>query len=122
MNGLYYLSSIRGAASKSNFGLTVVMKGSTLDAGSHISEPGRLLMAETTGNGEDQRQVAQADLHPHLLARMEQRGVNKDEIERTLKAGWSASDTKPGTNGKVFVFDYQAIKPSGSGAFLKRKK
>jgi hypothetical protein len=76
-------------------------------------------MAETTGNGEDQRQVAQADLHPHLLARMEQRGVNKDEIERTLKAGWSASDTKPGTNGKVFVFDYQA---EWLGRFFEEKE
>ena len=31
-----------------------------------------------------------------------------EEIEHTLNAGWAASDAKPGTKGKVFVFDYRA--------------
>ena len=47
------------------------------------------------------------DYHPHLLARMEQRGITPQEIERTLSAGWAASDAKPGTQGKIWVFAYQ---------------
>ena len=47
------------------------------------------------------------DYHPHLLARMEQRGVTAEEIERTLREGWMALDAKPGTQGKVLVFEYQ---------------
>jgi len=47
------------------------------------------------------------DYHPHLLARMEQRGVTAEEIERTLTAGRTAPDAKPGTQGKVLVFEYQ---------------
>lgn len=48
------------------------------------------------------------DLHSHLLARMGQRGVSRDEIERTLNEGWEASDVKRGTFGKCFVFSSQA--------------
>ena len=48
------------------------------------------------------------DFHPHLKARMIQRGVTKEEIEETLKNGWGADDAKPGTEGKVFVFPYNA--------------
>ena len=48
------------------------------------------------------------DYHPHLLARMEQRGITPEEIEQTLSAGWNALDAKPGTQGKVLVFEYKA--------------
>ena len=65
-------------------------------------------MTETSGNGEHQWHITEADLHPHLQARMEQRGITREEIEHTLNAGWTASDAKPGTMGKVFVFDYRA--------------
>ena len=76
-------------------------------------------MTETPGNGEGQWQVTQADLHPHLLTRMEQRGVSREEIEHTLRVGWSASDAKPGTRGKVFVFDYQS---EWLGRFFEEKE
>jgi hypothetical protein len=76
-------------------------------------------MTETPENGEGQWQVTQSDLHSHLLARMEQRGVSRDEIERTLGVGRSASDAKPGTRGKVFVFDYQS---EWLGRFFEEKE
>lgn len=46
------------------------------------------------------------DLHTHLKARMEQRGITRAEIERTLNEGWKAKDAKSGTIGKVFIFPY----------------
>jgi len=52
--------------------------------------------------------ISSSDLHPHLLARMRQRGVTVEEMEETLNHGWEASDVKPGTIGKVMVFDYEA--------------
>lgn len=48
--------------------------------------------------------VEEADLHPHLIARMKQRGVSREEIERALNEGCEAADAKPGTWGKVMVF------------------
>ena len=50
--------------------------------------------------------ISESDLHPHLKARMEQRGVTLEELERTLDEGWSATDVRPGTFGKTFVFSY----------------
>ena len=44
------------------------------------------------------------DLHTHLKARMQQRGVTIEEIEDTLNMGWEATDVKSGTLGKVMVF------------------
>ena len=70
--------------------------------------PGWQQMTETSDSGEHQWRITEADLHPHLRARMEQRGITRQEIEHTLNAGWAASDAKPGTKGKVFVFDYRA--------------
>lgn len=52
--------------------------------------------------------VAEVDLHPHLVARMVERGITREEIERTLNEGWAALDAKPGMGGKVFVFRYDA--------------
>jgi len=51
-------------------------------------------------------QVHESDLHAHLMARMAQRGITFEEIRQTLKSGWQATDCKPGTLGKVFVFSY----------------
>ena len=39
---------------------------------------------------------------------MLQRGVTKEEVQRTLDEGWEADDAKVGTAGKVFVFPYNA--------------
>ena len=39
---------------------------------------------------------------------MEQRGVTREEIERTLNEGWEATDVKPGMLGKSMVFTYKA--------------
>jgi len=46
------------------------------------------------------------DLHPHIKARMRQRGVTKEEIEKTLTKGKDVDDAKPGTFGKALVFSY----------------
>ena len=63
--------------------------------------------------------IIQADLHSHLRARMHQRGVIREEIERTLNEGWEATDAKPGTLGKVMVFPYQA---EWEGQFYQEKE
>ena len=39
---------------------------------------------------------------------MVERGITREEIERTLNEGWAALDAKPGMGGKVFVFRYDA--------------
>jgi hypothetical protein len=52
-------------------------------------------------------QITDTDLHVHLKARMVQRGISKEEIERTLNEGWTAGDAKAGTQGKVLVLTYQ---------------
>ena len=58
-------------------------------------------------------EISEADLHPHLKARMSQRGITIEEIERVLIEGGEATDakpgTKPGTLGKVFVFLYNRM-------------
>ncbi len=51
--------------------------------------------------------ISGSDLHPHLQARMVQRGVTLDEIQQTLDRGWRADDAREGTRGKVFVFSYR---------------
>ena len=58
-------------------------------------------------------------LHPHLRARMLQRGVTKEEIEKVLNNGWEADDAKSGTLGKVFVFSY---KGDWEGKYFEEKK
>jgi hypothetical protein len=70
--------------------------------------------------GDGQRfRIAQADLHAHLRARMHQRGVTREEIERALNEGWEAADAKPGTPGKVMVFPYEA---EWQGQFYQEKE
>ena len=46
------------------------------------------------------------DLHPHVKVRMIQRGITKEEIEKTLANGKEADDAKTGTFGKMLVFSY----------------
>jgi len=50
--------------------------------------------------------ISEEDLHDHLRARMAQRGIRRDEIQRVLSEGSEAADAKPGTYGKVLVFQY----------------
>ena len=51
--------------------------------------------------------VTEDDFHRHLLDRMSQRGVSKEEVERVLNDGWEAADAKSGTWGRTCVFPYQ---------------
>ena len=53
-------------------------------------------------------QIQESDLHPHFRARMAQRGITREEVERTINDGWNASDAMPGTVGQVFVFAFKA--------------
>jgi hypothetical protein len=76
-------------------------------------------MSETPQSSEGQWCITEADLHPHLQARIEQRGIAIEEIERTLNVGWEALDAKPGTKGRAFVFDYQA---EWLGRFFEEKE
>ena len=50
--------------------------------------------------------LEELDYHFHLRSRMTQRGITREEIEKTLKCGWIADDSKTGTSGKVYVFQY----------------
>lgn len=50
----------------------------------------------------------QDNYHKHLIERMRQRGIAREEIETTLNKGWPAIDTKPGALGKSMVFLYNA--------------
>jgi len=61
----------------------------------------------------------ECDLHPHVKARMLQRGVTKEEIEAALNKGWEADDAKPGTSRKVFVFPYN---DNWEGEFFEEKE
>ena len=63
--------------------------------------------------------VTEDDLHPHLKARMSQRGVTRREIEQALNEGWKASDTKLGTLGKTIVCHYHA---EWEGKFYEEKE
>lgn len=53
--------------------------------------------------------ISEANLHPHLRARMKQRGVSLSEMQRVMTEGWEVGDAKPGTMGKIFVFPYNAV-------------
>jgi Domain of unknown function (DUF4258) len=48
--------------------------------------------------------ISPEDLHPHLAARMRQRGVSREEIEQVLDRGRPAKNVKPGILGKVAIF------------------
>lgn len=63
--------------------------------------------------------ISEADLHAHLKARMAQRGITREEIEKTLNEGWKAKDAKSGTIGKVYVFPYNR---AWEGALFEEKE
>lgn len=63
--------------------------------------------------------VTQVDLHPHLRARMHQRGITREEIEQSLNEGREVTDAKPGTLGRVMVFPYEA---EWEGQFYQEKE
>jgi len=63
--------------------------------------------------------VTETDLHPHLKARMEQRGISLEEIQRTLNEGWAATDARTGTYGKVLVLPYAS---EWEGSFYQEKE
>ena len=65
-------------------------------------------MLEQSNESDKHIRVAEEALHSHLKARMLQRGVTLQEIERTLNNGWDALDAKPGVLGKVMVFSYNS--------------
>ena len=60
-----------------------------------------------------------SDFHPHIRARMLQRGITKEEIEMVLNDGWKADDAKSGTTGKTFVFAY---KNNWEGKYFEEKE
>jgi len=47
-------------------------------------------------------------LHPHIESRMQQRGVTFEEIKQVMVEGWEAAESKPGTYGKIMVFEYES--------------
>ena len=63
--------------------------------------------------------ITESDLHPHLKARMIQRGITLQEIEYTLNEGWQSFDAKPGTFGKTIVYSYQG---EWDGHFFEEKE
>ena len=50
--------------------------------------------------------ITESDLHPHLKARMEQRGVTLEDIQRALDEGWLATDARVGVLAKAIVLPY----------------
>jgi hypothetical protein len=68
---------------------------------------------------EQKIKVKESDLHPHIRARMVQRGISIIEIEETLRSGWDANDAVEGTAGKVAVFIYNA---EWAGKFFEEKE
>ena len=50
---------------------------------------------------------------------MLQRGTTEEEIEHALREGWSALDAKAGTEGRVFIFPYEA---EWEGQFFEEKE
>ncbi len=53
--------------------------------------------------------ISQDDLHPHIRARMSQRGVTFDELAHVMARGGPARGSRPGTFGRVAVFPFNAI-------------
>ncbi len=51
-------------------------------------------------------EITDADFHSHILERMHQRGVSKDEGRYVVNRGWEAEDAKPGTVGRTYVFPF----------------
>ncbi|MEF8795452.1 MAG: DUF4258 domain-containing protein [Salinivenus sp.] len=53
--------------------------------------------------------ITEEHFHSHLRRRMEQRGIKEEEVRKTLRDGWDAPDAKPGTQGRISVFTYDAV-------------
>jgi hypothetical protein len=66
-----------------------------------------------------QFELSEADLHPHLRNRMEQRGVTLAEVELVLNAGQEAASAKPGTIGRIMAIPYEA---EWEGRFYEQKE
>jgi hypothetical protein len=49
--------------------------------------------------------LASFDNHPHLAARLAQRGVLAEEVEAVLSEGWAAP-SREGTEARRFVFPF----------------
>src|SRR3990172_9541790 len=63
--------------------------------------------------------ISEADLHPHIKARMFQRGISLQEIQETLLRGQDSEDAKEGTFGKVLIFPFNA---EWEGKFFEEKE
>ena len=63
--------------------------------------------------------LTEEDIHPHLRARMVQRGVTMEEIERTVAGGRPVTEARPGTCGRARVFPYAA---EWQGRFHREKE
>jgi hypothetical protein len=63
--------------------------------------------------------IKKSDLHPHIKARMLQRGISIEEIEETINQGWIADDAQKGTYGRVFIFPYNE---EWEGKFFEEKE
>jgi hypothetical protein len=73
----------------------------------------------STQEQEKKFKITGTHVHSHLRRRMEQRGINREEIEQTLNEGWETSEAKPGTMGKLIVFPYKA---EWEGQFYQEKE
>lgn len=76
-------------------------------------------MSKRSDKSRNEIKLTEEDLHPHLKARMQQRGVAQQEVERALNQGQEATDAKPGTSGKVIVLPYRA---EWEGRFYEQKE
>jgi hypothetical protein len=63
--------------------------------------------------------IKESDLHPHIKARMVQRGISWEEIQTTINEGWNVEDAKEGTMGKIFVFSYNG---NWEGKYFEEKE
>jgi len=64
-------------------------------------------------------ELTDADLHPHLRKRMEQRGVTLPELEQVLNTGKEVASAKPGTYGRALIIPYDA---HWEGQFYQEKE
>ncbi|MEW6103201.1 MAG: DUF4258 domain-containing protein [bacterium] len=59
------------------------------------------------------------DFHHHIKARMNQRGITKEEVELTINEGYDADDAKEGIYGKMLIFPYN---DRWEGRFFEEKE
>lgn len=63
--------------------------------------------------------IKESDLHPHIKARMLERGISLKEIRETLEKGRDSKDARVGTSGKVLIYAYNA---KWEGKFFEEKE